>query len=159
MKRMLKNYLKKSNGFTLVELLVVIAIIGLLISISIIAVQRYQKKAVDTRVEANLSQIRNIAAMIYTDDSNYNSLCHPDPNDDTLNESHPRYSLGLEAIESDIYNFTGQYPICHAAGPDYCVQALLVVGDSFCLDGNGYIGENETHCGESDGGNIKCSAP
>ncbi len=153
---MIKNYLKKSNGFTLVELLVVIAIIGLLISISIIAVQRYQKKAVDIRVEANLSQIRNIAAMIYTDDSNYNSLCCDEDtcDKDTLNENHPRYSIGLEAIESDIYNFTGQYPICHAAGPNYCVQASLVVGDKFCLDSSGYIGEDKTNCKKN---NIKCA--
>lgn len=148
---MLKNHSKKIDGFTLVELLVVIAIIGLLVTISVIAMQSYQKKAVDIRVQASLNQIRNIAAMIYTDNSNYNSLCDVT---NTLNQNQPSYKVGLRIIEDDVYNFTGEYPICYAVGPDFCVQTSLVAGDSFCLDSNGYIGEGENECKQN---NIKCT--
>lgn len=150
---MLKNFKNKFNkGVTLVELLVVIAIIGLLATISALVVYRYQRKSVDTRIEAEMSQVRSIAAMIYNDDMNYNALCDSAK---TLNDSHPRHT-GLKDIENDIVNFTGQNVVCYGLGFNYCVQSILVAGGSICVDGNGYAGSGETNCAEA---NKKCSNP
>lgn len=63
----------KSNskkGFTLIELLVVIAIIGLLATISIIALNSARMKARDTRRLADIKAITT-ALDLYFDDHNY----------------------------------------------------------------------------------------
>lgn len=125
--------------------------------LSIVVMQRYQKKAVDTRIKGDMAHIRNIAAMIYNDNNKYDSLCDAD---NTLNENNSS-QLGIDTVETDIENLTGQKPVCYALGYNYCVQTILTLGGSFCVDSFGYAGEEETYCGEGAGSNInrKCSAP
>jgi prepilin-type N-terminal cleavage/methylation domain-containing protein len=62
---------KKSEGFTLVELLVVIAIIGLLSTLSIIALNNARMKARDAVRVAAIKQIQTALELYYNDSGAY----------------------------------------------------------------------------------------
>ncbi len=150
---MLKRYLEEENkGFTLIELLVVIAIIGLLVSLSVIALKSYRQKGKDVAVENNLAQLRRVASMISNAERSYETLC----NNGALNGGNSDYpSLGF--IEDDILKFNGGNEIdCYATEGNYCVQTVLPTGKSYCIDGRGYAGRENTNCSDS---NVKCSTP
>lgn len=59
------------NGFTLIELLVVIAIIGLLATLSIVAINKSRLMARDSRRKADLKQIMTVLDMYYNDNGKY----------------------------------------------------------------------------------------
>ncbi len=61
------------RGFTLVELLVVIAIIGILSSVVVVAVTSARARGVDAAIEAQLSQIRNQAEIVFSSQGCYNN--------------------------------------------------------------------------------------
>lgn len=60
-----KKNRNKNKGFTLIELLVVIAIIGLLSTISIIALNQARSKARDARRVADMHQLQTAIEMYY----------------------------------------------------------------------------------------------
>jgi prepilin-type N-terminal cleavage/methylation domain-containing protein len=60
-----------NRGFTLIELLVVIAIIGLLSSITLVALQRARAKARDTERIADFHNIRNALELYYSEYGKY----------------------------------------------------------------------------------------
>lgn len=60
-----------TRGFTLIELLVVIAIIGILASVVLVSLQSARKKGNDTRVIANVQQMRTQL------ESDYNGSAYP----------------------------------------------------------------------------------
>ncbi len=61
----------KKKGFTLIELLVVIAIIGLLATLSIVALNSARVKARDTKRKADLKQIYNALQLYYDENGKY----------------------------------------------------------------------------------------
>ncbi|MBZ9578067.1 type II secretion system protein [Patescibacteria group bacterium] len=121
------------KSFTLIEVLVVVTIIALLISINLVAIGHYQDKARDTAIAAGLSQVRKVAAMIYTDENSYEFICAAD---NTLNDSYP----ALKMIEDDVNKFTGENPTCYSERTAYCVQSSLLSagGGYFCIDSTGF---------------------
>lgn len=123
------------KSFTLIEVLVVVAIIALLISINLVAIGHYQDKARDTAIAAGLSQIRKVAAMIYTDENSYENICAADH---TLNNG---YS-DLKMIEDDVNKFTDKDPTCYSERTAYCAQTSLLSADGeyFCVDSTGFSG-------------------
>ncbi|MFA6995612.1 MAG: prepilin-type N-terminal cleavage/methylation domain-containing protein [Patescibacteria group bacterium] len=62
---------KNKSGFTLIELLVVIAIIGLLSTISILALNSARARARDAKRVADVKQIQTALEMYYNDVSTY----------------------------------------------------------------------------------------
>lgn len=62
---------KNKKGFTLIELLVVIAIIGLLATLSVVALNSARMKARDVRRKADLKQIYNALQMYYDENGKY----------------------------------------------------------------------------------------
>ena len=62
---------QNQKGFTLIELLVVIAIIGLLSTLSIVALNSARAKSRDARRMADIANIRNALEMYYSDNNAY----------------------------------------------------------------------------------------
>ncbi len=134
---------KKEKGFTLIELLVVVAIIGLLVTLSLVALRHYKLKAQDSRITATLSQMRSVSAQIYSDESTYSNIC----SGGTLNDSEDYPNLqtikeGTEKVNG------GTSPSCSlsADNNDYCVTSPLVTGGTLCVDSLGYVGEERPDC-------------
>lgn len=143
---------KELKGFTLVELLVVIAIIALLNSFVLVAIVRYRDRARDSRIEAVLSQVRPMAAMIYTDDNSYENLCD---DTDTLRDGlDNEITRSLKIIEDEAEKTSGSKPTCYAFENTYCVQSSLVSSGHYCVDSTGYAGSEQTICLPA---NIKCA--
>ncbi len=63
---------KYTRGFTLIELLVVIAIIGILASVVLVSLNTARKKGSDTRVIADVQQLRTLM------EADYNGSVYPD---------------------------------------------------------------------------------
>ncbi len=61
----------RQTGFTLIELLVVIAIIGLLASISLVALNSAREKARNSRRVGDIKQIQTALELRYNEDKNY----------------------------------------------------------------------------------------
>jgi len=62
---------KNQSGFTLIELLVVIAIIGLLSTLSILALNTARARARDTKRVADVKQMQTALEMYYNDTGKY----------------------------------------------------------------------------------------
>jgi prepilin-type N-terminal cleavage/methylation domain-containing protein len=140
------------KAFTLIELLIVIAIIGILAGIVLVSLTGALKKGKDSRIQADLQQVRNIAGMIMNDEGGYDTLC---ASDNTLNDDHPTYGSQLRTIESDITT-QGSSVTCYASGTDYCVSAKLVSPKTptyFCIDSNGNAVATSSYCTSA---NIPC---
>ncbi len=131
----------QKRAFTLVELLVVVAIIGLLVSLSLIAIEHYRKKAQDSRITATLSQIRSVSAQIYSDENTYSSIC----SGGELNGSDDYPNLKTIKSETEKMN-GGETPLCSGDDSKFCVSSPLVAGDTICVDSSGYIGEDLSNC-------------
>lgn len=59
------------KGFTLIELLVVIAIIGLLSTLSIVALNTARARARDAKRVADVKQVQTALELVYNEDSSY----------------------------------------------------------------------------------------
>jgi prepilin-type N-terminal cleavage/methylation domain-containing protein len=70
----MQNKKSRSAGFTLVELLVVIAIIGILGAVSVIGSVTYRNRALNSRVQQEVSSLQKAASLFYTANQRY-----PDP--------------------------------------------------------------------------------
>jgi type II secretion system protein G len=63
--------MQKKKGFTLIELLVVVAIIGLLATLSIVALNTARAKARDAKRVGDIKQIQTALELYYNDNGGY----------------------------------------------------------------------------------------
>ncbi|MDD5621244.1 MAG: type II secretion system protein [Candidatus Pacebacteria bacterium] len=128
--------MKTRKGFTLIELLVVIAVIGILAGIVLVSVRQAPGKAKDTRIKSAITQVRDIAQLLYIDDGNYNAVC---------NGTALGTATDLATLAQDITD-NGGTVTCHAATSSYCVYATLNTDatKTFCVDSAGVAKEYST---------------
>ena len=72
----MKHPTRPQEGFTLIELLVVIAVIGIIASITLVAMVTYRERAQAARVEQEVSAFQKAAAVFYA-----SRLRYPDPSE------------------------------------------------------------------------------
>ena len=108
---MVRKKRQQEAGFSLVELMVVISIIGLLAGIVGYNVVKYQKKAANTKAEADLQKINGAIKMYYMEEKKY-----PDSLDELVNGTteggEPYLDGGPKALKDPwkreyLYNYTG----------------------------------------------------
>jgi len=126
--------MKKNKGFTLIELLVVIAIIGLLSTIVLVSLNSARNKAKDTRIKADIGQIRSVAEL-YADTIEGGYY-------DGLPTAGAPFGDQYTTLLTDINAQVAQTVVFNATvTPDvaaYAVQAQLTGTDSYwCADSTG----------------------
>ncbi len=136
------------RGFTLIELLIVLGIVALLASLIAIAVMREAKiRSLVGKIESNLSQVRQVAAQIYTESNTYiaadNSLCDINGTLNENNLTHPE----LKDIAEQVKKANGNRTInCIADDRSYCVDTELPTGEKICIDHKGVIKKGNFIC-------------
>ena len=113
---------KNKQGFTLIELLVVIAIIGLLATLSVVALNNARERARDTRRVSDVKQIQTALELYYNTNNGYptdeqgldilgdNNLMNPVPTPPTPDDC----NIG------DAYGYT-----VNAEEDEYCLEYCL----------------------------------
>lgn len=116
------------------------AIIGILTTIALIGLNSSKNRAVDSSIKRELTQVRYIAGMIYSDQGNYSLLC----NGNSLNTtgSSLDYQDQLVALSDEISILNGGNDnVCATNGGDYCVQSVLTNSSQYwCVDSRGNVG-------------------
>ena len=108
----------------MIELLVVIAIIGLLSTIVLVSLNSARNKAKDTRIKADLAQVRSLAEL-NADTSNTYVLAVP-------------YSTQYATLTADINAQVPQTVVYNATATAYGASAQLTgTGAFWCVDSTG----------------------
>lgn len=152
LKRKNKIFISLQKSFTLIEVLVVIAIIGILAGMILVYLGETRKKAKDSRIIAEMGQLRNAADLYYNNNNNsYSSLdCSiTDPN--------------IDALCIDISSQGGTKPSDDSAGIDifagyagYCAKVKLNSGKYWCIDSIGKSKLYTADPGDCPGVNLTC---
>ncbi len=149
---MKKRVIKKvgKRGFTLIELLVVIAIIGILSSIVLVALRGARDQAKDARIISSVSQMRSLAEVYYTG-SSYNDLNAGCGGDGVIGSADCSDCTegDIESLCEDIYEQNSSAALTIHTGSEYCIEADLNGGDSYCVDSSGYAGKSSSHSCDS----------
>ena len=134
----------------------VVTIISMLIAITLMSVDRYQNKASDTAIGANLSQIRKVVAMIYTEENSYAPVC--DKSDDTLKDTSEDYPEP-KIIEDGVMRLNDNKDVkCFVKKNVFCVYSPLSSDENryFCVDSTGFAGEIDEDAAVCSDATIKC---
>lgn len=133
----------KQRGFTLIELLVVIAIIGILAATVIISLNSARKKAYDSQIKTDITQLMNAAEVAKTDSNTASTAV-------ATWTALPDLADGLSIAGTNIYTdlskvpahpkpsttvcpTSGALPIAYATNSGYCYS--LTTGNSYKIAG------------------------
>jgi len=136
---MKNNSLQK--GFTLIELLVVIAIIAILSAITIVALNSARAKAINGRVQSEMSDLGAQLELYYDDNGNYGpgaNQCNQEPFSGGATDD---ATTLMTAILKDTNTNSDT---CAANGQSWTVLVTLNGGGTWCSDSNGDSGPQYT---------------
>jgi len=108
-------------------MLVVIAVIGILAATVLTSLGPAREKARDTRIKSALTQVRNVAEILYDGDYDDLSLGHSD----------------IAPLATEISDNGGSLDLS-VGSLDYRASSQLNLGDYFCVDSSGKAVETET---------------
>jgi prepilin-type N-terminal cleavage/methylation domain-containing protein len=132
---MIKN---KQQGVTLIELLTVIVIIGILASVVLVSLDLARKRARDSTVQRQMSELRNIAEASFDWQDGYERLENMVGDDTTELEKIKSYILevGTEETEYDGDIFDIKFS---TDDKNYCAWARFISEPTeiFCVDSSG----------------------
>lgn len=129
--------IRKQRSFTLIEMLVVIAIIGILAGIILVALGGMRTKAKDSRIIAEMGQLRNAAPLYYADNGNsFNgfgcSVANPN-----INALCTDIAAQGGITPSDEVTPTYGVDIITDNDQVYCAEVKLNSGKYWCVDSQG----------------------
>lgn len=133
-----QNYkLKIRPGFTLLELLIIMSIITILATVILVAVQSARYKAMNAKIEADLSQIKISAEADYKKTFDYSKFFGATQNPSTCQVGNE----DLKSLCNDIIKADSQMRIILSPdGQSYAVEANLLPWKNpyktFCVDNN-----------------------
>jgi prepilin-type N-terminal cleavage/methylation domain-containing protein len=150
----LKITMKTKRGFTLIELLVVIAVIGILAGIVLVSVRKAPDAAKDSRIQAAITQVRDIAQMMYIDNGSFAAVC-------SGTELGTTTELATLAADIATNQGTGGVVTCYSTADSYCVKATMkrTPTDTFCVDNTGVAksySTSTTECTSASGTGLTC---
>lgn len=129
---------KKAFRFLIIGIIIpiiwTIIYFGVLSSIVLVSLEKSKEKAKDTRILADLMQIRTMAQLIYSfEESDYSKIncTHPD----------------LISICASIEEATGEKPTIHSTRDAYCAYIKLLTKGYYCIDSKGNSRETSIHPG------------
>ncbi len=118
------------KGFTLIELLVVVAIIGILASIIITNLVSAQRRAVDTAIIGELTQLRTQLAT----DANFDGTYVCGASNTFTGDSRSLFDSAVDRSGRDEFEFCGD------GTTNFVAAVELRNGDIYCVDGTGFGG-------------------
>ena len=138
--------MKQKKGFTLIELLVVVGVISILAATVIVNLRGVRERAMDTRVQGAMGQVRSVAEIIHMRAGalGYSALCAATESASTLNAT----PTELATLDAEIFaNNGGNSEVCFSTATDYCVSARFIeVGQHWCISSIGRVGRTTTSC-------------
>jgi len=129
-------YLKQKKGFTLIEMLLVIAIIGILSSVSLLALKASRNKAKDARIISAIQQIKAYMETTYDEVTGRYSGRESDTIITNL-----KTEISKNGGRNFELNFNSNYN-------KYAIYVLLNNGESYCIDSIGNSNSNSPFNGE-----------
>ena len=140
------------KGFTLLELLIVVLLLGMVVAITVTALNSARNKGRDAGIIGNLSGIRQNAESVYLEDGNYNRVCG-------INGSSQETIITRLITASEVDSPTGvgssicAYPAFGNAEA-WAVSVALATEGYWCVDVSGFSGkvangldhEHDTSC-------------
>lgn len=114
-----------ANGFSLVELMIVVAIVGVLAALAVPKYQKFQSKARQAEVKANLSHIVSLETAYYGDTDTYGAI--------------PAYGPGGTCAPTAAANPMG-FAVGNCAGLRYTYSTTVATATAFTAQGTSGTG-------------------
>ncbi len=139
--------MKNKKAFTLIELLVVIAIIGLLATLSVLALNNARAKSRDAKRVADIKQIQTALELYFNDKQSYPDTGLVVPGESISSTSTTGTSTYMQVIPSSpTPNVPTSVTGCGGARYTYALQDEGSYTLQYCLEGNvGAITGRELH--------------
>ncbi len=131
---------QKKKGFTLIELLVVIAIIGLLATLSVVALNNARERARDSRRVSDIKQIQTALELYYNAEDGY-----PEYGTDNNTAGGIIDLADHAAIQTDLEDFINPIPSAPQPNDGNCTNVVAFSGLTNGGNDYGYYSDGDSY--------------